>query len=108
MGYRNSIGDAYAEQTISLSREIFFSDNMMSDLNREKLMVASYLGGCAIATSYVGLVHPFSAGLSVALGTHHCLAIVFQCVQWKNFIQNIIVNFSKWLKTKYKYTKKYL
>ncbi len=72
--YRNSIGDAYAEQTISLCREIFFSDNMMSDLNREKMMVASYLGGCAIATSYVGLVHPFSAGLSVGLGTHHCLA----------------------------------
>ncbi len=37
-------------------------------------MVASYLGGCSIATSYVGLVHPFSAGLSVVLGLHHCVA----------------------------------
>ena len=37
-------------------------------------MVASYLGGCAIATSYVGVVHPFSAGLSVVLGLHHCMA----------------------------------
>jgi 3-deoxy-alpha-D-manno-octulosonate 8-oxidase len=37
-------------------------------------MVASYLGGCAIATSYVGVVHPFSAGLSVVLGLHHCVA----------------------------------
>ena len=37
-------------------------------------MVASYLGGCAIATSYVGIVHPFSAGLSVVLGLHHCVA----------------------------------
>ena len=37
-------------------------------------MVASYLGGCAIATSYVGLIHPFSAGLSIALGYHHCIA----------------------------------
>ena len=36
-------------------------------------MVASYLGGCAIATSYVGLVHPLSAGLSVVLGVHHCV-----------------------------------
>ena len=42
--------------------------------NRAKLMVASYLGGCAIATSYVGIIHPFSAGLSVVLGTHHCIA----------------------------------
>ena len=37
-------------------------------------MVASYLGGCAIATSYVGVVHPFSAGLNVVLGVHHCVA----------------------------------
>ena len=40
----------------------------------KKLMVASYLGGCAIASSYVGVVHPFSAGLSVVLGAHHCVA----------------------------------
>ena len=38
---------------------------MQSDQNRERLMVASYLGGCAIATSYVGLVLSLSAGLSV-------------------------------------------
>ena len=46
-------------------------------------MVASYLGGCAIATSYVGLVHPFSAGLSVVLGLHHCVAncIVMRAMQ---------------------------
>jgi len=72
--YRNAIGDAYSEQTIVLCREVFNSDNMMSDDNRSKMMVASYLGGCAIATSYVGVVHPFSAGLSVVLGIHHCIA----------------------------------
>jgi 3-deoxy-alpha-D-manno-octulosonate 8-oxidase len=47
---------------------------MKSPEAREHLMVASYLGGCAIASSYVGLVHPFSAGLSVVLGIHHCVA----------------------------------
>ena len=72
--YRNAIGDAYSHQTLSLCRQVFKSDNMMSESNREKLMVASYLGGCAIATSYVGLIHPLSAGLSVVLGIHHCLA----------------------------------
>ena len=72
--YRNAIGDAYSEQTIALCREVFNSDNMMSDENRSKMMVASYLGGCAIATSYVGVVHPFSAALSVVLGIHHCIA----------------------------------
>lgn len=72
--YRNAVGDAFSEQAIKLCREVFFSDDMQSDENRQKLMVASYLGGCAIATSYVGVLHPFSAGLSVVLGTHHCLA----------------------------------
>lgn len=72
--YRNSIGDAYSVQAINLCRQVFSEGDMMMNKNREKLMVASYLGGCAIATSYVGVVHPFSAGLSVVLGLHHCLA----------------------------------
>lgn len=71
--YRNAIGDAFSHQAIALCREVFLSDDMMSDENREKLMVASYLGGCAIANSFVGVVHPFSAGLSVVLGVHHCI-----------------------------------
>lgn len=81
--YRNAIGDAYSRETINLCRQVFLEDDMMSPLNRERLMVASYLGGCAIATSYVGLVHPFSAGLSVVLGLHHCVAncIVMRAMQ---------------------------
>lgn len=71
--YRNAIGDAFSQQAIALCRDVFLSDDMMSDSNREKLMVASYLGGCAIANSFVGVVHPFSAGLSVVLNTHHCI-----------------------------------
>lgn len=71
--YRNAIGDAYSRETISLCRQVFLSDDMQSNINRERLMVASYLGGCAIATSYVGLIHPLSAGLSVVLGIHHCV-----------------------------------
>lgn len=72
--YRNAIGDAYSRETINLCRQVFGEDDMMTDANRERLMVASYLGGCAIATSYVGLVHPLSAGLSTVLGMHHCIA----------------------------------
>ncbi|MBI1388549.1 MAG: iron-containing alcohol dehydrogenase [bacterium] len=71
--YRNAIGDAYSRETINLCRQVFLEGDMMAAHNREKLMVASYLGGCAIATSYVGVVHPFSAGLSVVLGIHHCV-----------------------------------
>lgn len=72
--YRNAVGDAYSRETVNLCRQVFLSGDMMGDEARERLMVASYLGGCAIATSYVGLVHPFSAGLSVVLGLHHCVA----------------------------------
>lgn len=81
--YRNAIGDAYSRETINLCRQIFLEGDMMTPLNRERLMVASYLGGCAIATSYVGLVHPFSAGLSVVLGLHHCVAncVVMRAMQ---------------------------
>ena len=71
--YRNAIGDAYSRETINLCRQVFLEDDMHTPANRERLMVASYLGGCAIATSYVGLVHPLSAGLSVVLGVHHCV-----------------------------------
>lgn len=73
-GYRNAIGDAYSQQTLELCRKVFLSDDMMTPEAREDLMVASYLGGSAIAASYVGIVHPFSAGLSVVLGVHHCVA----------------------------------
>jgi 3-deoxy-alpha-D-manno-octulosonate 8-oxidase len=72
--YRNAIGDAYSRETLNLCRQVFLSDDMQSNENRDRLMVASYLGGCSIATSYVGVVHPFSAGLSVVLGLHHCIA----------------------------------
>ena len=72
--FRNPIGDSFSTICMTLCDEIFSSKNMMSSENRSKMMVASYLGGCAIATSYVGVVHPFSAGLSVVLGIHHCLA----------------------------------
>ena len=41
--YRNAIGDAYSEQTISQCRDVFMSDDMMSDKNRSKLMVASVI-----------------------------------------------------------------
>jgi 3-deoxy-alpha-D-manno-octulosonate 8-oxidase len=72
--YRSEIGDAYSRETVRLCREVFLSENIMSDNNRSKLMVASYLGGCAIASSYVGIIHPLSAALSVVLNIHHCIA----------------------------------
>jgi 3-deoxy-alpha-D-manno-octulosonate 8-oxidase len=73
-GYRNIVGDSFSEKSIDLCKKAFSSGDMLSDANRSLLMIASYLGGCAIATSYVGIVHPLSAGLSVVFGIHHCVA----------------------------------
>jgi 3-deoxy-alpha-D-manno-octulosonate 8-oxidase len=96
--YRHPIGDAFSTTSLNLCLEVFGSDDMQSDENRAKLMVASYLGGCAIANSFVGVVHPFSAGLSMVLGLHHCIAncIVMntmedfypqQTIQFKSYLQ---------------------
>lgn len=72
--HRHAISDGMSELAMSLCQRIFASEDMMSLENREQLMVASYMGGVAIANSFVGVVHPFSAGLSVVLGIHHCEA----------------------------------
>ena len=64
--------DALAEKAIDLSRQIFGSGDMMLTENREKLMIASYLGG--MEAGFVGVVHPISAGLSMVLGMHHGIA----------------------------------
>ncbi|MDR2160548.1 MAG: iron-containing alcohol dehydrogenase [Desulfovibrio sp.] len=68
--YRNLIVDVLAAGASALCREIFLGPgDMLADDNREKMMVASYLGG--MAAGNVGLVHPFSAGLSIVLHIPH-------------------------------------
>lgn len=77
--HRNALSDALSQESLRLVREVFTSGDAKSNANREKLMTASFLGGTAIAGTYVGLVHPVSAGLSVVFGTHHgvgnCIAM---------------------------------
>ncbi|HQF56814.1 MAG TPA: iron-containing alcohol dehydrogenase family protein, partial [Fibrobacteria bacterium] len=72
-GFRHALADAWSRESLRLCREVFESDDMMSDDCREKLMAASFLGGSAIGNSLVGLLHPFSAGLSMVFHTHHCV-----------------------------------
>lgn len=72
--YRHGLADAFSREALALASQVFLSDDMQSADNREKLMLASYLGGSAIGNSLVGVVHPFSAGLSMTFHIHHCLA----------------------------------
>ena len=67
--YRNAIIDAFSVRAVQLCEEIFLSDDMMSEENREKMMIASYIGG--MAAGNVGVIHPFSAGLGVVLHVAH-------------------------------------
>ncbi|APJ04572.1 iron-containing alcohol dehydrogenase family protein [Silvanigrella aquatica] len=81
--FRSPFSDAYAQQALKLIDDIFSSDDPMSDVNLEKAMLASFLGGSAIANSYVGIIHPLSAGLSTVFGTPHSVAncIVMQAME---------------------------
>lgn len=72
--YRHPISDSLSKQGLELVRQVFLLGDMMQDSSREALMTASYLGGSAIGNSYVGVVHPLSAGLSMVLGYNHCIA----------------------------------
>ena len=70
--YRNVVVDSLAEKAIDLCKQIFLSQDMMSEENRERMMIASYLGG--MAAGFVGVVHPISAGLSMVLHMRHGIA----------------------------------
>jgi len=72
--HRHAMSDAFSQEAQTLCREVFLSSDMQTAENREKVMVASYLGGASIANTFVGVVHPLSAGLSTVLHVHHCVA----------------------------------
>ncbi|MDR2743856.1 MAG: iron-containing alcohol dehydrogenase, partial [Desulfovibrio sp.] len=70
--YRNVVVDALAAKAMDLCKTIFLSEDMMSEKNRETMMIASFMGG--MAAGFVGTVHPVSAGLSMVLHLPHGIA----------------------------------
>lgn len=95
--HRNAIVDALSEKAMGLCREIFLTGDMQSPENRAKLMVASYLGGCAAGNT--GIVHPLSAGLSVVLGLHHGMA---NCIAMNGLQQFYPREFDEYMQMKEK------
>lgn len=96
--FRHALADAYSHQTLTLCREVFSSGDMMADGNRELLMVASYFGGISIANTFVGVVHPISAGLSTVLGLHHCIANCIVMNVMEEFYPQEVAEFHEFLK----------
>lgn len=61
---------ALAEKSSKMIEDIF-----LGEMDLEKLLVASSMGGLAVANSSVGICHPLSYGLSIELDLHHGFAI---------------------------------
>lgn len=94
---KNLFSDTFSYNGLNICREVFNSDDFMSDENREKIMLASYFGGIAIANSMVGLVHPFSAGLSSVFGTHHCVSNCIVMMGMEDFYPDEYLEFKSFI-----------
>lgn len=77
--FNNSFSLAYADQALSLCREIYLGEGQTPE-NNDKLMIASLMGGLSLTYSEVGVCHALSYGLSKVFGTKHCFAncVIFQ------------------------------
>lgn len=69
----NELARAYATRALELCERAFSSDagGEWGAEDREASMVASFMGGCSIVNSEVGICHALSYGLSMELGLRH-------------------------------------
>lgn len=65
----NELARAYAERALVLCEKAFLGDG-----NDDELMTASFMGGCSIVNSEVGVCHALSYGLSMELHYRHGFA----------------------------------
>lgn len=83
--YRNTLGDAFSKQSLGLIINGIKNEDWRSLKSRQDIMSASYIGGLGISMSYVGLIHPLSAALSVVYDLHHCVANCIVMRAMKNY-----------------------
>lgn len=65
----NELARAYATSALELCEGVFLGDG-----TPDQMMTASFMGGCSIVNSEVGVCHALSYGLSMELGYRHGLA----------------------------------
>jgi 3-deoxy-alpha-D-manno-octulosonate 8-oxidase len=72
---RNQFSDEFAKTSLTLAKAGLLS----GVIDAPKIALSSFFGGLALANGIVGLVHPFSAALSVVYGIPHgranCMAM---------------------------------
>jgi 3-deoxy-alpha-D-manno-octulosonate 8-oxidase len=86
----NAMGSPFAMQAKTVVEDFFLKEK-----NYEDYMVASFLGGCSIANSSVGICHALSYGIAFILGYRHGIAnsIVFNHLE--EFYGEDVVKFQK-------------
>jgi 3-deoxy-alpha-D-manno-octulosonate 8-oxidase len=75
---------AFAQKSLELMKDIF-----IGEMDLEKLMVASAMGGIAVANSNVGICHPLSYGLSLVLNLHHGFSICIAFNQLEEYYPEV-------------------
>lgn len=75
---------AMAQKSLEMMKEVF-----LEKMDPEKLMVASAMGGLAIANSNVGICHPLSYGLSLVLNLHHGYSICIAFNQLEEYYPEV-------------------
>ena len=71
---RRPLPDSLAREAFQILQDVFGGSSFPSTEARGSLGTASFLAGAALAGGTVGMIHPFSAGLSVVLRIPHTLA----------------------------------
>lgn len=89
----DEMSTAFAQKSLELVRDVF-----LNKMDHGKLMVASYLGGCAVANSNVGICHPLSYGLSLVLGLHHGIANCIAFDKLGEYYKDEVVEFRQMMK----------
>jgi len=80
----DSMTVALAEKALEIMKEIF-----LGKMDSERLMVASAMGGLAVANSNVGICHPLSYGLSLVLDLHHGYSICIAFNQLEEYYPEV-------------------
>lgn len=75
---------AFAEKSLEMMKDIF-----LGEMDLEKLLVASGMGGIAVANSNVGICHPLSYGLSLVLNLHHGYSICIAFNQLEEYYPEV-------------------
>jgi 3-deoxy-alpha-D-manno-octulosonate 8-oxidase len=75
---------AFAQKSLEMMKDIF-----LGEMDLEQLMVASAMGGIAVANSNVGICHPLSYGLSLVLNLHHGYSICIAFNQLEEYYPEV-------------------